>query len=272
MPPRPPRLWTLALVRAAFSIALAYSYTFNIRNVEYYWYPLWNHILLDIIPPDRPDLVVAPQFLLWIDPSIHMDEAEDPEPPAGKDSSSNSHSNTDERDASDLLDEDDGDFEDEPTLSYRTTAASSEASAQLVDFAIAHLIMTPTEPDSPPIHPDRSKPHWVIADREIPVLVEIKRFTSRRHPENFGVWDLERLFFAAKEQLVTGAAHVFAQTDAQEVRVIAAVGPWWTNRTFRRHPDAQPTRLSDEDLQFYLKEGNTGAYLSAWALWIPIGA
>ncbi|KAF8913356.1 hypothetical protein CPB85DRAFT_1252480 [Mucidula mucida] len=251
MPPRAPtfpRSWTVPLVRFAFSIAFAYSYSFNIRNVEYYWYALWNHVLLDLLPPDRPDLVVAPQFLLWIDPSVRMDEAEDPPQSSDDDSDysdSDSHSDADDGD----------DFEEAPALSCRTTAASPEASAQLVDFAIAHLIMTPKDPNSPRTpHPDNTDPFWLIADRRIPVLVEIKKFVTRRTDE-FNALAVVMHLMDAKEQLVRGAAHVFAQTDAQEVRVIAGAGPWWTNRTLNRHPDAQSTRLSDEDLKYYLKEG-----------------
>ncbi|RDB21432.1 hypothetical protein Hypma_011876 [Hypsizygus marmoreus] len=71
--------------RALFARCLAYSRTFNPRNIEFYWYPSWNHQLFEIVAP-FPNLFVAPQYPLSVDPNHPTDpegpkEADDdPEP------------------------------------------------------------------------------------------------------------------------------------------------------------------------------------------------
>ncbi|KAI0054397.1 hypothetical protein BV25DRAFT_1922718 [Artomyces pyxidatus] len=61
---------------AKLARSLAFSRTVNPRNLEHYWYPLWCRLLVDLVH-DTPNLLVYPQFPLWI--VDHPHEAQEPE-------------------------------------------------------------------------------------------------------------------------------------------------------------------------------------------------
>ncbi|KAF8915688.1 hypothetical protein CPB85DRAFT_1251326 [Mucidula mucida] len=130
--------WTEFLLRCLFCCAYGFSYSLNIRNVEYYWYPLWNHVLLEIIPPKRPDLVVAPQLLLWID----LDAPGDDEPEA------ESSVPTEEENEQQFDDDDDGDQNEVGDISFHsmhTIPASRRRNEQITDLAIVHRFKEATK-------------------------------------------------------------------------------------------------------------------------------
>ncbi|OAX31899.1 hypothetical protein K503DRAFT_870435, partial [Rhizopogon vinicolor AM-OR11-026] len=53
--------------KAILETSFAFSYTFNPRNLEYHWYPLWNQTLSDMVS-DVPNVIVAPQYPIWFVP------------------------------------------------------------------------------------------------------------------------------------------------------------------------------------------------------------
>ncbi|KAJ7152228.1 hypothetical protein C8R43DRAFT_1127307 [Mycena crocata] len=64
--------------RGFYAQSLAYSRTLNSRNLECYWYPLWDHSL-NLLIRGNSRLLVAPQYHLW----CVKDEDEEKEPPPG---------------------------------------------------------------------------------------------------------------------------------------------------------------------------------------------
>ncbi|KAJ7117728.1 hypothetical protein C8R44DRAFT_791342 [Mycena epipterygia] len=64
--------------RVFLARTLAFSRDLNSRNLEGYWYIIWNHTLIALVD-GLPHLLVAPQYPLWC---VVEPDAEEPEPPA----------------------------------------------------------------------------------------------------------------------------------------------------------------------------------------------
>jgi hypothetical protein len=68
--------------KSCLETSYAFSRTFNSRNLEFYWYPLWCHTLF-VLVENVPNLIVAPQFPLWFvmqnDQLEGADDGDDPE-------------------------------------------------------------------------------------------------------------------------------------------------------------------------------------------------
>ncbi|KAF9025256.1 hypothetical protein BDZ89DRAFT_1135562 [Hymenopellis radicata] len=175
-----------------------------------------------------------PQLLLWIDPDAPLDDAPGAEPSAEPDDQEEQE--VDEDDLDDLDDVGNISFQ-----SLRTVPASRRRKEQITDLAIVHLIMGNT----------LALQRLLAVERT--VLLELKRYISRGKECDSSA--VTRHLREAKVQFIKQAAHVFAQTDAQEVRAIAAAGPWWTSTILKRHPAAPKTRLSGDKLAEYMTTG-----------------
>jgi hypothetical protein len=66
-----------AFLRLFLPRTLAFSCTLNTRNIESYWYPIWNYTLVSLVG-NMSDLIVAPQYTLWCVPEDVEDNAEEP--------------------------------------------------------------------------------------------------------------------------------------------------------------------------------------------------
>ncbi|KAJ7491882.1 hypothetical protein FB451DRAFT_1216260 [Mycena latifolia] len=69
-----------AFLRIFLARTLAFSRILNTRNIECYWYPIWNHTLVALVG-DMPHLLVAPQYTLWCVPPDAEEDAELPPQP-----------------------------------------------------------------------------------------------------------------------------------------------------------------------------------------------
>ncbi|KAG2362607.1 hypothetical protein BDR07DRAFT_1011984 [Suillus spraguei] len=126
--------------------SLAFSRTHNSRNTEYFWYPLWDQTLSDLVS-DIPNLIVAPQFSLWYAPID--DDVED-------------------------VDEGEDEGEGEDDISLASTIPGKGARGAIVDFAILNLTAIAEPPQG---HHYRG---WRITAATVGLLVEVKRFPHRR--------------------------------------------------------------------------------------------
>ncbi|KAJ8588100.1 hypothetical protein M405DRAFT_882378 [Rhizopogon salebrosus TDB-379] len=62
--------------KAILEKSFAYSYSFNPRNLEYHWYPLWGQTLSDLVA-DIPNLMVASQYPAWFVPHDDQEDQND---------------------------------------------------------------------------------------------------------------------------------------------------------------------------------------------------
>lgn len=208
--------------KAILETSLAFSRTFNSRNIEFFWYPLWNQTLSDLVA-DVPNLIVAPQFPVWFVPMIDDNEDEndgdDPEeivqPPEGPDQ----------------------DEDDEAVgvgagnISFASTIPEKKAEQVVVDFVILNL-MAVAQPQ-----PELKTRYggWRITAASVGLLVEVKRFVSRSLTGQNQTAEILLRILEACSDLIEQAAHVFIQDPtANSVLAIAAAGPYWRSAVIRR--------------------------------------
>lgn len=215
--------------KAILETSYGFSRTFNPRNIEFSWYPLWGQILSDLVA-DVPHLIVYPQFPVWVvheDVDEDQDDGDDPEEveevvmddqPEG------------EQDDTSLNDDDD-DVEGVGTgnISFSSTIAVKDARGVVVDFAILSLTVVPEAEQK-----DRYG-GWRITTASVGLLVEVKRFASRSLKGE----ELDLMILAqveeAREDLVEQAGYLFLQDEKNtSVKCIAAAGPYWSGTTIYR--------------------------------------
>lgn len=217
--------------KAILAQSLAYSYKFNRRNIEYYWYPIWGQTLCDLVA-DVPNLMVASQYPAWFVPQDdQMDEEDrDCDNGDGKDD----EGARDEDDPEEVIPEepearvpniggssgvdDEGEF-DKNDLSFALTIPERKAKSVLVDFAIINV-------SGETYQKQKSRyGGWRITGLNAGLFVEVKRSASRSlKGAEFGR-ELDAIIGEAREELVNQAAHLFLQNPNQDsVLAIAAAG------------------------------------------------
>jgi hypothetical protein len=210
---------TVMRYKATLETSLAFSRTHNPRNIEYFWYPLWDQTLSDLVA-DVPNLIVASQFPLWFVPANddHEDEndGDDPEEiviPVEEQEAQRSRTIKDE-------DDEDGDLEiGVGDISFASTVPEKDARGVLVDFAILNLNAV-----AQPMQRGRYG-GWRITAASVGLLVEVKRFPSRSLTGREQESQIRGPLTEAKDDLIEQAGHLFLQdTNLNSVLVIAATG------------------------------------------------
>ncbi|KAJ7140239.1 hypothetical protein C8R43DRAFT_954961 [Mycena crocata] len=154
-----------AYQRTFLARSLAFSRTLNTRNIEAYWYIIWNHILLALVS-GLPHLLVAPQYHLWcvddgtdtgnveeLAPAGDEDEILDVGPIVGTDDDGTVNEDWKEPESGfDLFTfnkeppkpaEPEYDWYSEEDPSLNPTLAQSKATSQIADFAIVQVVPRP---------------------------------------------------------------------------------------------------------------------------------
>ncbi|KAH7903297.1 hypothetical protein BJ138DRAFT_1120527 [Hygrophoropsis aurantiaca] len=78
-----PNYSAITFVKAFLARSFGYSRKFNERNIEFFWYPIFNHALVDLVS-GLPNFVVAPQFPAhvtaeWLDEHGYNDDDDEPQ-------------------------------------------------------------------------------------------------------------------------------------------------------------------------------------------------
>lgn len=188
--------------KARLETSYAFSRTFNPRNLEFLWYPLWCQTLFDLAA-SVPNLIVAPQFPVWIirhHDNEHEDANEGDDPEEIEEIQGEEQHNEPEE----------GDYEDGAgDISFASTVPEKKAEGVLVDFAILSLRAVPQPKEK------LCYGGWRITGASVCLLVELKRFVSR--------------------SLVKQAGYLFIKDKAKDsVMAIAAAGPFWSGATIHR--------------------------------------
>ncbi|KAG2361280.1 hypothetical protein BDR07DRAFT_1334713 [Suillus spraguei] len=228
--------------KSRLETSYAFSRTFNSRNLEFYWYPLWCQTLFDLVA-DVPDVIVAPQFPVWIvkhdDQLEGADDGDDPEEVEEKsaqgeeDVASNQvPGNNEETQEREGEGEQEGDFEPDTSIgniSFTPTVPEKDARSVLVDFAIVHLTAVPQREEKPRYG------GWRITAADACLLVEVKRFVSRSLENDDFDKEIQAHIQEARIDLKTQAGYIFVQDETKHsVMAIAAAGPYWSGTTIHR--------------------------------------
>ncbi|KAJ7091536.1 hypothetical protein B0H15DRAFT_930215 [Mycena belliarum] len=248
-----------AFLRIFLTRTLAYSRILNTRNIESYWYPLWNHTLIALVG-NISNLCVAPQYTLWCVPDSDdpLDDPEQPEKPdeettlapADIDDVAGDHIDavidgdwTDALEAPALAGDEENFYNELADLSMDSTSSVSQkyATTQITDFAVVHVQVT-TDTDtsltsaigriftallsgsviSEASAVLRSRRAGLLIGQQSPrILVEIKRYIHRHHlpGEKFNE-SLRKSMYEAQEQLVRQATALFYMPEATAKAVI----------------------------------------------------
>ncbi|KAG2084120.1 uncharacterized protein F5147DRAFT_659947 [Suillus discolor] len=223
--------------KARLETSYAFSRTFNSRNMEFYWYPLWCQTLFDLVA-DVPNLIVAPQFPVWIvkqnDQLEGANDGDDPEEveewvaqaaSEGVAAGTQVPANNQEE-----LEEGDHEADSEVgNMSFASTVLEKDAESVLVDFGIVHLIAVPQAQEKPRYG------GWRITAASACLLVEVKRFVSRSLKDKELDAEIRTHIQEARMDLISQAGHLFIQDKTkQSVMAIAAAGPYWSGTTIHR--------------------------------------
>ncbi|KAG2047933.1 hypothetical protein BDR06DRAFT_1024769 [Suillus hirtellus] len=223
MPPRiPPAARNNAVMqyKAILATSLAFSRTFNSRNLEFHWYPLWNQILYELVA-DIPNLVLAPQFPVWFVPDDDDGDGDDDEDENdGDDPEEIISQPPEEQPTKEAPENQDNPNEDDDEaaaaaaaagdISFASTVPQKDAEEVIVDFVILHL-KTVAQPQP-----------------------ELKtRYGGSLAGENQTTEIVSRIMEACSD-LVEQAAYVFVQNpNTDSVCAIAAAGPYWCSAIIR---------------------------------------
>jgi len=228
--------------KAILETSFAFSYTFNPRNLEYHWYPLWNQTLSDMVS-DVPNVIVAPQYPIWFVPQDdevgNEDERDkDDDKEYEDDGSGGDPEEVPIVSEGELLPgegtavlEDDNDGEDMGEVSFALTVPEKDARGVIVDFAVINLGGVPLKQPGGKMRYGG----WRITAANIGLLVEIKSFVSRRLTSAELEKEIGAEIPVACDDIVKQAAYLFLQDPNKEsVLAIAAVGHWWCNTKINR--------------------------------------
>ncbi|KAG1720481.1 hypothetical protein EDB19DRAFT_1964635 [Suillus lakei] len=178
--------------KAILETSLAFSRTFNSRNIEFPWYALWNQTLCDLVA-DVPNLIVTPQFPVCIAAQCKAVASKKPD------------DNEDEGGAGDI--------------SFASTVAEKHADSVVVDFVILNLTAQPQSGWK------SRYGGWRIAAASVDLLVEVKRFASRSATGKAQEALIFEKIVEARGDLLNQAAHLFIQDSKKKsVLGIAAAG------------------------------------------------
>ncbi|KIJ09406.1 hypothetical protein PAXINDRAFT_157890 [Paxillus involutus ATCC 200175] len=240
------------MLKAALAKSLAFSRTFNERNLEYMWYPSWCLTLVDLVA-DCPNLIVAPQYPLyysadaldkWQREMGIEDEEEGCDPDDGEFDPDDEEvdPNAEEFDLDD--EEVDPDYEEVPAVRGRATAfAGPPVRAPSHSIEPEEDVSMDFEDDgSVATIPGRGGEDdndryggWRITEVSVPLIVEEKRFPSRSLSGPALATRIKGHIADAMYQLHQQAAHLFlSDSKPQSVMVIGACGPYWSNTTIDR--------------------------------------
>ncbi|KAJ8579486.1 hypothetical protein M405DRAFT_886440 [Rhizopogon salebrosus TDB-379] len=240
--------------------SFAYSRTFNPRNIEFYWYPVWDQTLSDLVS-DVANLVVAPQFPVWFVPQDDQDsedEVNEDDDGDGDDPEEVETHNPNTKNSAPAAgnstfsgDDDAGEFE-AGNISFASTVPQNNARSAIADFAIIHV----TGQRQPKLK--NRYGGWRITGAKVGLLVEVKRFARRSLTGKEFNEELELEVAPACDDLLEQAAHLFLQPenkDQDAVLAIAAAGPFWCNtKIYRANVKSLMRRLSQKDPTYNLEE------------------
>ncbi|KAG2360048.1 hypothetical protein BDR07DRAFT_1611017 [Suillus spraguei] len=235
--------------KTRLEMSYAFSRTFNSRNLEFYWYPLWCQTLCDLVA-DVPYLIVAPQFPVWIvdhnDQLEGADDGGDPEEveELEKTTRGEQASAGDMQALDNDAEEEDHELE-VGDLSFASTAPEKDTKGVLVDFTVVHLTAVP----QPQQEEESRYGGWRITAVNACLLVEVKRFASRSLEGNDLDEDIKLRIEEARNDVIAQAGYLFLQDETKDsVMVIAAAGPYWSGATIHRD-DVKRTmdQLSNND-------------------------
>ncbi|KAG2037019.1 hypothetical protein BDR03DRAFT_982567 [Suillus americanus] len=217
--------------KARLETSYAFSRTFNPRNLEILWYPLWCQTLFDLVA-DVPNLIVAPQFPVWITRQ-HDDELEDADD--GDDLEEIKEIVREEQDAAAKTqvpgnEPEEGDYEvGAGDISFASTVPEKDAEGVLVDFAILSLGAVPQPKEK------LRYGGWRITEANICLFVELKRFASRSMKDDELNAEILARVQEARSDLVNQAGYLFIKDETKNsVMAIAAAGPFWSGATIHR--------------------------------------
>jgi len=220
--------------KAILEKSFAFSRTFDPRNLEYHWYPLWNQTLSDLVSR-VPNLIIAPQYPLWfvpqgdeeIEDDGNSDDENDPEEVKASIRGSRTESTV-------LEGDDDDQVVADMSFASESTMPEKYAKSVIVDFAIINLGGVPLQ--------QKQNTHyggWRITRADVGLLVEVKRFASRSLTPASAELEkaLELRISEAGDDLINQAAHLFLQDEGKDfVLAIAAAGNSSTH-VHRTHHD-----------------------------------
>jgi hypothetical protein len=204
----------------------AFSRTFNSRNMEFYWYPLWCQTLFDLVA-GVPHLIVAPQFPVWIiEHNDQFEGADDGDDPAEVEEEMTAQGEQAVAGGMQVpgnnVEEEVGDHDSgvgAGDISFASTVPEKAAKSVLVDFAVASLTAVPQSEDK------FRYGGWRITAANTCLLVEVKRFASRSLKGDELDADIKVHIEEARLDLVTQAGYVFLQDDTKDsIMAIAAAG------------------------------------------------
>jgi len=228
------------IFKATLAKSLAFSRTFNNRNLEFPWYPCWGSTLFDLVA-DRSNLIVAPQHPLYFsDEDIERwgddmgsetaEEGCDPYESEGPPPTiAAPHGPVPPPVLSTNITLDDYEYmECDPDASFSTTPGR-RVSEVYVDYAIIHVDASSCET------PARYS-GWQITQMSVPLLVEQKRFASRSLGGPELMRSIKGCISEAICQLHQQAAHLFVvDIEATSVMAIGACGPYWSDMIIERN-------------------------------------
>ncbi|THH05908.1 hypothetical protein EW146_g9775 [Bondarzewia mesenterica] len=234
---------TYAKAKANIIAAFAYSRKYNSRNLESYWYGVYEETLTNLVDDIR-DLVVMSQPTLWY--KSEHDTFEDSSQP----SSQSSH----ERKPSLEVDQDVsmeplGGDPDTSMTSATDTIPEENPPSVVPDFAIYFLKGRWRDRTTLPYY-GRGFKHVRVVHVGVPVIIEVKRYCKRvSAPKGSAVpGDEDQAFILRKvqegmDQAIKDAGVLFRMYPEQkQVILCACSGPWWNHRIMR-HDD--PLVLND---------------------------
>ncbi|KAG2363224.1 hypothetical protein BDR07DRAFT_1483940 [Suillus spraguei] len=215
--------------KAILETSFAFSRTFNPRNIEYCWYALWDQTLSDMVA-DVPNLIVAPQFPVWVVPGAADEEDEnDGDNPEEIVQMKEQPEEAAQEGSSDQTDDEKEGENEVGNISFASTVPQKDAKGVLVDFAILNLMAV-----AQPLHTERYG-GWRITAASVGLLIEVKRFPSRSLEAEDQKSEIIERINEAREDVVQQAGYLFLHdTKMNSVMAIAAAGPYWSGTTIYR--------------------------------------
>ncbi|OCH93972.1 hypothetical protein OBBRIDRAFT_801482 [Obba rivulosa] len=224
--------------------SLGFSRTYNPRNLEFLWYPLWTHVLCMLFL-DIDEILIAPQWPVWLTTATlaELQEMDDEGPDDGEDlgadesalveqESDEDDHNVDNYSHSEIPDEN----EDQgASASYASTAAQPNATSQIIDSAMLAVKAEAIDEQEDRYGGLRID---VVA---IPAILENKNMTHRDLSGEALKKAILMKVLEMQPQMCIQAAYVLCRFPVLEyVYAIAAVGPYWCSTRIDRKANDHP--------------------------------
>ncbi|KAI0058473.1 hypothetical protein BV25DRAFT_1830140 [Artomyces pyxidatus] len=299
-----PGLTKITRLTASLANSLGVSRTFNRRNLEHYWYPLWCRLLIDLVA-DCPNLIVCPQFPVWVILREDDDDGLD------DDASEGDHDEDVAPTAAEL--EEDAAQEqrrvaralkkarnrakqaDREHREKRATrgAASASPSAPSKKFSVSKraprvsgassgatvpgkdatgvvvdfaIVHVTAETIKAKSKAEKRYGGWRITTENVPLLVEIKR-RPKRHLSGAALKNaIGDKIEEGIDDIIIQAAYVFAtRPHILKIRAIVAAGPFWTSAILVRNKHFdRQAIIPEQDRNFVASE--EGAVAPHWTI------